>query len=44
MKEKELKRILKNLEEVEQTFDLIDEQVDLSLQVSQKTLEKMITL
>lgn len=44
MKKKELKRILENLGEVEQTFDLIDEQVDRSLQVSQKTLEKMITL
>lgn len=44
MDEKELKRILKNFQKIEYKFNLIDEQVEKSLRVSQKTLEKRINL
>ena len=44
MKKKEIEKILKNLHELEEQFELIDEQIDESLTVSKKTLETMITL
>lgn len=42
--EKEIKRLLKKFEKVEHKFAIIDEQIDRSMQVSQKTLDTMMDI
>ena len=44
MDKKELKRIKENFKKIEHEFNLIDEQIDESLKVSQKTLDFYIDI
>jgi len=44
IKEKEVKRLCKNFDKIEHRFAEIDEAIDRSLQVSQKTLDKKIDI